>query len=113
MGGDVRLRLPRVVVAQPVRQRVDPAERPLDTPNLAADGFTLVGGRLLPPIAESGTGPAAQLMYQNQTADRLTVYITAAGNPPGRPFENYAENGLEAYYWADSQITRGLRKAAA
>lgn len=79
--------------------------RQIDTPNLAADGFTLVGGRLLPPIAESGTGPAAQLMYQNQTADRLTVYITAAGNPPGRPFENYAENGLEAYYWADSQIT--------
>ncbi len=79
--------------------------RQIDTPDLTKQGFSLVGGRLLPPLAETGTGPAAQFMYQNQTADRLTVYITAAGNPPGKPFENYNENGLEAYYWANSQIT--------
>lgn len=79
--------------------------RPITTPDLAAQGFTLVGGRLLPPLAETGTGPAAQLMYQNQTANRITVYITAAGNPPGRPFETYVANGLEAYYWANGQIT--------
>jgi len=79
--------------------------RSIDAPNLAAQGFSLVGGRLLPPIAESGTGPAAQLMYQNSTASRLTVYITAAGNPPGPPFEKYSENGLQAYFWADAKIT--------
>jgi len=79
--------------------------RQIDAPDLATQGFSLVGGRLLPPLAETGTGPAAQLMYQNATSDRLTVYITAATKPVGRPFETYAEAGLEAYYWADAQIT--------
>lgn len=79
--------------------------RPIDAPDLAAQGFALVGGRLLPPLAETGTGPAAQLMYQNPAADRLTVYITAAMKPVGRPFETYTDDGLEAYYWANGQIT--------
>jgi anti-sigma factor RsiW len=79
--------------------------RQIDAPDLAAQGFTLVGGRLLPPLPETGAGPAAQLMYQNQTADRLTVYITAATRPVGRPFETYTEDGLAAYYWANDQIT--------
>ena len=79
--------------------------RQIDTPDLAKQGFTLVGGRLLPPLAETGTGPAAQFMYQNQTADRLTVYITAATNPPGKPFETYNDDGVEGYYWANAQIT--------
>ena len=79
--------------------------RAIDAPDLASQGFTLVGGRLLPPLAETGTGPAAQLMYQSPTADRLTVYITAAGKPVGKPFETYTEDGLEAYYWANAQIT--------
>ena len=78
--------------------------RQISTPDLSTQGFTLIGGRLLPPLPETGTGPAAQLMYQNATANRLTVYITAAG-VPGKPFETYAENGVEAYYWANAQIT--------
>jgi anti-sigma factor RsiW len=78
--------------------------RAIDTPDLASQGFTLVGGRLLPPLADSGTGPAAQLMYQNATSNRLTVYITAAGKP-GKPFEETTKNGLQAYYWANDQIT--------
>ena len=79
--------------------------RQIDTPDLTKQGFSLVGGRLLPPLAETGTGPAAQFMYQNQTADRLTVYITAAANPPGKPFELYNDDGVEGYYWANTQIT--------
>jgi anti-sigma factor RsiW len=79
--------------------------RAIDAPNLEAQGFTLVGGRLLPPLAGTGTGPAAQLMYQNQTSNRLTLYITAATSEPGKSFETYDENGLEAYYWASDKIT--------
>lgn len=78
--------------------------RAIETPDLSAQGFALVGGRLLPPLAGSGTGPAAQLMYQNATSNRLTVYITAAGKP-GKPFEETTEHGLQAYYWANDQIT--------
>jgi anti-sigma factor RsiW len=79
--------------------------RPIDAPDLTTQGFTLVGGRLLPPLADTGTGPAAQLMYQNKTANRVTVYITAALSTRGKPFETYAEHGVEAYYWANDQIT--------
>jgi anti-sigma factor RsiW len=79
--------------------------RAIDTPDLASQGFTLVGGRLLPPLADTGTGPAAQLMYQNQTANRLTVYITAALPGRGKSFETETERGLQAYYWANDQIT--------
>jgi len=75
--------------------------RAVTIPSLAEYGFQLVGGRLLP----DEEGPAAQFMYQNQTADRLTVYITAAANPPGKPFELYNDDGVEGYYWANTQIT--------
>jgi anti-sigma factor RsiW len=65
----------------------------------------LVGGRVLPPIAETGTGPAAQIMYQNATASRVTLYITAAPASPGKASENGSAKGVEAYYWADKNIT--------
>src|SRR5207253_2844674 len=45
--------------------------RPLVVPDLSATGFHLIGGRLLP----SEGGPAAQLMYENGTGERLTVYV--------------------------------------
>ncbi len=64
-----------------------------------------MGGRLLPPLAETGTGPVSQLMYQNATASHVTVYITAAGSDHGKPYELAKQKGLEAYYWANDQIT--------
>jgi len=79
--------------------------RPIEAPDLAAQGFTLVGGRLLPPLAETGTGPAAQLMYQNASSSRVTVYITAALTGVGKPYELATQQGVEAYYWANNQIT--------
>jgi anti-sigma factor RsiW len=45
--------------------------RPLVVPDLSATGYRLMGGRLLP----AGSGPAAQLMYENGSGDRLTVYV--------------------------------------
>ncbi|HVW92028.1 MAG TPA: anti-sigma factor [Devosia sp.] len=76
--------------------------RPIGTPDLSADGYQLVGGRLLPPLAETGTGPAAQLMYQ-KGSDRVTLYITAAA-PGGEAFQTETQQGLSAYYWANGQI---------
>jgi anti-sigma factor RsiW len=80
-------------------------ERPIVTPDLSAEGFSLVGGRLLPPGRETDTGPAAQLMYENAAAERVTVYITAA-LPDGKSvFEVANRDRLEALYWADNRIT--------
>jgi len=74
-------------------------------PDLAPQGFSLVGGRLLPAGAYAQSGPAAQLMYENAAAERVTVFIT--GRPPaGEATYRSAEvEGLDVVYWADDAIT--------
>jgi anti-sigma factor RsiW len=53
--------------------------RPLTVPALAAQGYELVGGRLLP----GDTGARAQFMYQNSTGQRITLYLGVLS--PERP----------------------------
>lgn len=80
-------------------------DRKIDAPDLSAEGFALVGGRLLPPNAELEAGPAAQLMYENADAGRVTVYITAGLNPMGRAYQFANYDGHDAVYWANDMIT--------
>ncbi|WP_086928749.1 anti-sigma factor family protein [Acidovorax carolinensis] len=47
--------------------------RPLKVPLLTAQGYELVGGRLLP----GDTGARAQFMYQNSAGERVTLYLGA------------------------------------
>ena len=47
--------------------------RPLKVPLLTAQGYELVGGRLLP----GDTGARAQFMYQNGAGERVTLYLGA------------------------------------
>jgi anti-sigma factor RsiW len=70
-----------------------------------SDGFNLVGGRLLPASLYTNAGPAAQLMYENAAAERLTVYITAALPDKATASEFVDRNGLHAFYWSTGQIT--------
>ena len=70
--------------------------RQLVVPDLAAAGFRLMGGRLLP--AEDG--PAAQFMYENGNGERLTLYLrTAVGGETA--FRYHEEGGIGAFYWSD------------
>jgi anti-sigma factor RsiW len=79
--------------------------QPITAPDLAAEGFSLVGGRLLPPDRRADAGPAAQLMYENAAAERVTVYITA-GLPDGEDAYEFTGRGaLAAFYWANADIT--------
>lgn len=80
-------------------------ERPITPPDLTPDGFTLVGGRLLPGYGEQASGPAAQLMYENAAQERVTVYITAALPDRRTEKEFTARNNLDAFYWANDKIT--------
>lgn len=49
----------------------------LTVPDLAAQGYVLMGGRAL-PIAQAAPGQAAaQFMYENKSGQRLTLYIRA------------------------------------
>ena len=70
--------------------------RQLVVPDLAAAGFRLMGGRLLP--AEDG--PAAQFMYENGNSERLTLYLrTGIGGETA--FRYHEEGGIGAFYWSD------------
>jgi anti-sigma factor RsiW len=72
--------------------------RPLKAPDLASYGYQLMGGRLLPADA----GPAAQLMYQNDHGERLTVYLRADSQQQGTSFRFAEEAGVAAFYWVDN-----------
>lgn len=76
----------------------------LGMPNLDAQGFALVGGRLLPGEPDVG-GRAAQLMYEDASQQRVTIYVTAA-LPDGEPAYQFTSyEGAEAFYWANARIT--------
>ena len=76
-------------------------------PDLSADGYALLGGRLLPAGPDTALPAAAQLMYENAEARRVTLYLTVAP-PDGGGKQDWAfvtRDGVEAYYWADASIT--------
>lgn len=73
--------------------------RPLTLPVLSAQGFELVGGRLLP----GDSGARAQFMYQNGAGQRITLYLGALDGA-GRgetAFRLYADGPVPAFYWID------------
>ncbi|MEO7245543.1 MAG: anti-sigma factor [Rubrivivax sp.] len=65
--------------------------------DLQAQGFELVGGRLLP----DGAGKSAQLMYQDARGVRVTVYLRKPedGTPAAFRYERQGELGL--FYWVE------------
>ena len=76
-------------------------DRPLKLPDLASQGYVLVGGRLLPGSA----GARAQFMYQNAEGQRLTLYLgqLEADKPEanGAAFSFEAGHQLSTFYWVD------------
>lgn len=93
-------------------------DRPLKVPALGAQGYELVGGRLLP----GETGVRAQFMYQNGTGQRITLYLgaltpattvptkssKAPASLPAQPtptttaFQFTQEGPVPGFYWTDA-----------
>lgn len=78
--------------------------KPLKVPDLSAQGFELVGGRLLP----GDSGARAQFMFQNPVGDRVTLYLGALEVPAGKgpssketSFRYEPQAGLPSFYWVD------------
>ena len=77
--------------------------RPLKVPNLAAQGYELVGGRLLPGDA----GARAQFMFQSTGGDRVTLYVGAisagATGTSGSEtaFRFTSDESASGFYWVD------------
>jgi len=71
----------------------------LKVPSLAAQGYGLVGGRLLP--ASSGNNAAAQFMYENRQGQRLTLYVRSGEGGTDTSFRFAGEGNAAAFYWVD------------
>ena len=78
--------------------------RPLAIPDLAADGLTLVGGRLLP----AANGPAAQVMYEDEAGRRVTLYIVPVQDGRETSFRHAALDPFEAFVWSGETIACAL-----
>lgn len=74
--------------------------QPVKAPDLIAQGYRLVGGRLLP---DNGR-PAAQFMYENAAGVRLTVYVRRNAGGPETEFRFTADRGVSAFYWVDADL---------
>jgi anti-sigma factor RsiW len=75
--------------------------RRLDTalrlPDFASFDLKLMGGRLLP----GENGPAAMLMYENSSGDRITFYISKLQQPQ-TAFRYYTSDNVAAIRWVVS-----------
>jgi anti-sigma factor RsiW len=87
-------------LAQWLSKRLD---RPLKVPDLSAQGYALVGGRLLP----GGEGARAQFMFERATGERITLYIGSLGSSKDASrseetaFRYAADGPVPSFYWVD------------
>jgi anti-sigma factor RsiW len=72
---------------------------PLAVPDLASQGYLLMGGRLLP----AGTEAAAQFMYESSAGHRLTVYVRASTGTDTQ-FRFVESKGVSAFSWIDQGL---------
>jgi len=80
---------------------------PLKAPSLAARGFRLLGGRLLPG---EGT-PRAQFMYENEQGARVTLFVAvfAPGKAPAETsFRSVRDAAGESFYWVEDRFGYAL-----
>lgn len=70
--------------------------RKLEAPDLTPFGYRLIGGRLLP----GGSGAAAQLMYEDPTGRRLTLYVRAADGTE-TAFRFQKDGDAATFAWID------------
>lgn len=77
--------------------------KPLKVPDLAPQGYQLMGGRLLPGEA----GARAQFMFENAAGTRITLYLGALDkSKPGAEaretsFQFAPEGPTPSFYWVD------------
>ncbi|HED19895.1 MAG TPA: anti-sigma factor [Gammaproteobacteria bacterium] len=77
----------------------------IQAPDLGEVGFVLIGGRLLP----STNRMAAQFMYQNADAERITLYVRRIASKNRQAAFHYQEaQGVKVFYWIDGPMGYAL-----
>jgi anti-sigma factor RsiW len=74
--------------------------KPLAAPDLGAQGYHLIGGRLLP----SGNEAAALFMYENGSGNRLTLYARSSAEQE-TSFRFETQDGVSAFSWIDNGLS--------
>jgi anti-sigma factor RsiW len=69
----------------------------LVAPDLSANGFQLVGGRLLP----AGESKAAMLLYEDDKGERISLFVTAESAENAKGTYGSEKDGPQAVYWLD------------
>ena len=75
-------------------------DRPIVLADLSAQGFHLIGGRLL----HEGRRPAAQFMYEDNHHRRLTIYIAHNSGHREASFKVRKEDGYTTCYWLEGDM---------
>lgn len=73
----------------------------IDPPDFNAQGFALLGGRVLP----SDSGAAAQFMYENLTGQRVTLYLMRSDTAGETAFQFTERDGLQGFVWVDDGLS--------
>ncbi len=68
--------------------------------DLREQGFSLIGGRLLP----DASGPSAQLMYQNGEGQRVTIYLRKPDPGSESSFRFQRDGDLSMFYWIEEGL---------
>jgi anti-sigma factor RsiW len=80
----------------------------LRVPHLGEQGFSLVGGRLLPGQPDDRS-PVAQFMYQDAKGLRLTLYVRVdAASSRETAFRFAQEKNVRVFYWVDQKLGYAL-----
>ncbi len=80
---------------------------PVRAPKLGDLGWTLVGGRLL----ADGGWPAAQLMYEDKSGRRVTLFIRTGTGLGDTAFQFHAQAKTSTFYWIDAAVGYALAGA--
>ena len=77
----------------------------LRVPVLAEEGYSLLGGRLLP----GPDGAVAQFMYQDSSGSRLTLYVSHRAKVESPTAFRFAQQGkVSVFYWIDRDFGYAL-----
>ena len=81
---------------------------PVRAPSLAAAGYRLLGGRLLPPAGEAGAAPVALFMYENAQGKRLSLLVRREASATDTAFRFAQQGATNVFYWIDGPLGYAL-----
>ncbi len=76
----------------------------LTAPDLSANGYELVGGRLL----SVDQGPAAQFMYENADGVRITLFAARSDTTKLAQFTYKQDGDTSSFHWQDEHLSYAL-----